>query len=419
MDKRQLQELARLYLDGKATAEQIRLLHEWYDKADEGESEVELVFTSHDEGEQDVRDRILSRITNLSTPATPAGASTPATPTIAARAPTRLTLRWSIAAAALLLITGAGILLRQPKPEQHQLARRPAAPAQHSNDVTPGENKAKLVLGNGKVVVLSGIKNGAISQEGGAKVAKQDDKLIYVTPTGKTAGGAGDEVVFNVISTPKGGQYQVLLADGTKVWLNAASSLRFPTTFKGPDRRVDISGEAYFEVAKNAAMPFKVFVSPKTELSPDQPESPDQLQVEVLGTSFNVMSYDNEKSVNTTLLEGSVRIKKAGEERLLQPGQQARYDRNTFHEIKVSEGDEEQAIAWKNGLFLFKEADLETILRQIARWYDVEISNKSEMPKRYFTGEVPRTVNLSKVLQVLELSDVHFRIDGRVLTVLP
>jgi transmembrane sensor len=404
MDKRQLQELARLYLDGKATPEQIRLLHEWYDKADEGESEVELVFTGHDEGEQDVRDRILSRITNLSTPAPPIPR------------PTSIALRWSIAAAALLLITGVGILLRQPGPEQHQIARVPAAPAKHGNDVAPGENKAKLVLGNGNVVVLSGIKNGAISEEGGVKVAKQDDKLIYVTPTGKTA---GDEVVFNVISTPKGGQYQVVLADGTKVWLNAASSLRFPTSFKGPERRVDISGEAYFEVAKNAAMPFKVFVSPKTELSPDQPESPDQFQVEVLGTSFNVMSYENEKSVNTTLLEGAVRVKKAGEERLLQPGQQARYDRNTLHEIKVSEGDEEQAIAWKNGLFLFKEADLETILRQIARWYDVEISNKSEMPKRYFTGEVPRSVNLSKVLQVLELSDVHFRIDGRVLTVLP
>jgi ferric-dicitrate binding protein FerR (iron transport regulator) len=402
MDQKKLQELAQRYLEGTATEEEKRLLHEWYDKADEEDAEVELVFTNRKEGADEARDRMLYALESKIEPVIPA------------RRP--VLRRMITTAAALLVLSAGGLLLLSRHPHKAPLAKQSRADRPVQNDVAPGQNKATLVLGNGRVVVLDDTSNGAITQEGGVHVDKQHDKLTYRF-SGQPE--ADDSVINNVITTPKGGQYQVVLADGTIVWLNAASSIRFPTAFKGADRRIEVSGEAYFEIARNPGKPFRVFVSTTPLLTPGQAETKDELQVEVLGTRFDVMSYDNERSINTTLLEGSVKVIKGGSENLLKPGEQATYDRSTLHDIRVSEGDEEQAVAWKNGLFQFKEADLQTIMRQIARWYDVDISYKGDIPKRYFTGEVPRNVNVSKVLEVLELSDIHFRIEGRVINVLP
>jgi transmembrane sensor len=212
------------------------------------------------------------------------------------------------------------------------------------------------------------------------------------------------EVVYNTISTPRGGQYQLMLADGSKVWLNAASSLRFPASFVGKERKVELLGEAYFEVAKNAKMPFKVKVN--------------GMEVEVLGTHFNINSYENESTIRTTLLEGSVKINKNNSSSLLKPGQQAQM--NKAGEIKIiNDADVEEAIAWKEGKFQFDRADIHDIMRQLTRWYDVDVEYKGTVSS-HFGGTISRDVNLSQVLNMLHLTgEVKFQVEDRKVVVMP
>jgi ferric-dicitrate binding protein FerR (iron transport regulator) len=212
------------------------------------------------------------------------------------------------------------------------------------------------------------------------------------------------EVLYNTISTPRGGQYELMLSDGSKVWLNAASSLRFSASFVGKERKVELLGEAYFEVAKNAAMPFKVKVH--------------GMEVEVLGTHFNINSYDNESMIRTTLLEGSVKINKNNSSSLLKPGQQAQM--NKAGEIKIINNvDVEEAIAWKEGKFQFDKADIHDIMRQLARWYDVDVEYKGTVSS-HFGGTISRDVNLSQVLNMLHLTgEVNFQIQDKKVLVMP
>jgi len=313
----------------------------------------------------------------------------------------RIYVRIAAAAAAVVLLTAGGsywwMFRNPPKP----VAKIEKSSKKYTNDVSPGGDKAILTLADGSTIVLDNANNGTLTQQGNTKVIKiESGELSY---TGGNA--APGEVLYNTVSTPRGGQYQVILSDGTKVWLNAASSLRFPTAFNGNERVVDISGEVYFEVAKNPSMPFKVNVG--------------ETQVEVLGTHFNIMAYGDEKAIATTLLEGAVKISKGTNAKVLKPGQQAIEDKDDGAIRIDPDADVDQAVAWKNGLFHFSDVSLQAIMRQIGRWYDVDISYDANVPNKEFTGKISRNINASEVLNMLEYAGVHFKIEGKKITVIP
>ena len=218
--------------------------------------------------------------------------------------------------------------------------------------------------------------------------------------------GIGSEVVYNTVSTPRGGQYQLVLADGSKVWLNAASTLRFPTSFVGKERKVELEGEGYFEVAKNAAMPFKVDVDGKGE-------------VEVLGTHFNINSYSNEPAINTTLIEGSVKVtgNLSGKTQNLNPGEQARI--NAAGQVTLNRNiNVDEIIAWKEGNFNFNSAGIEYIMRNVSRWYDLDVVYQGVPSKETFSGIVSRNSNLSEVLMIIKQAGIKFKIEGKKITVM-
>ena len=315
--------------------------------------------------------------------------------------------RWRLpaaaAAVALIILASATYLFFSSKYPQQQLATVNPVKKKPKTDFAPGGNKAVLTLADGSAIVLDSAVNGTISNQGKIKVVKLDNGLLAYSINGQQV-TENDATFFNTISTPRGGQYQVTLSDGTRVWLNAASSIRFPVMFAGKERKVEITGEAYFEVAKNKQMPFKVKVNSS--------------EIEVLGTHFNVNAYNDEAATRTTLLEGSVKIKKDNYSALLLPGQQSQVTKNG--EIKVvNNADTEEVVAWKDGLFILKKADIPSVLRQIARWYDVDIVYKGNLPSGRITGDMPRNMNLSKMLEVMELVGVHFKIEDNKVLVEP
>jgi transmembrane sensor len=264
------------------------------------------------------------------------------------------------------------------------------------NDILPGGNKAVLTLADGRNVALDSAANGALATQGNTSITKSDGQLEYANAT------ANGELLYNTISTPKGGQYRVTLSDGSKVWLNTASSIYYPVAFAGNERTVIITGEAYFEVAKDVAKPFKVKVNDAV--------------VEVLGTHFNINAYDDEPVLRTTLMEGSVKVSKGNSGTVLMPGQEAQI--NTIGEIKTAAANNEQTLAWKNGSFLFKDAPIENIMRQIARWYDAEIVYEAK-PADHFNADVSREMPVSKLLHYLELTNrVHFKIENKKIIVM-
>lgn len=304
---------------------------------------------------------------------------------------------WAVAAALLVLAT-VGFFLIRHETKNETLAAKSPKPDLHT-DIAPGGDKAVLTLADGRTIILDSAANGDLSQQGGTKVIKIGGQLSY-NPEGKTA-----QVLYNTVSTPKGGQYQLLLADGTKVWLNAASSLRFPTAFAGKERSVELTGEGYFEVAHNAAVPFHVSVN--------------DMDVQVLGTHFNINGYSDEEAIKTTLLEGRVMVKKGDKSVFLNPGQQAQTASGS-ETIRLKSGvDVEAVIAWKNGLFQLDGADVKTIGRQIERWYDVAVRYSGNPQSAHLSGEVPRSLNLSQIIKVLEASGIDVKMDGRTLTITP
>jgi len=307
--------------------------------------------------------------------------------------------KFHYAAAAIIvcmLSTGVYFLLKQ---EPRKQTGRAENIKKDKNEVAPGGNKAVLTLADGSSIILDSSRNGMLTTQGNSKILKLNGVLSYNTLKNNTS-----EVLYNTISTPRGGQYQLILTDGTKVWLNAASSLRYPSGFVGKERKVELTGEAYFEVTKNAAMPFKVKVN--------------EMEVEVLGTHFNINSYEDESTIRTTLLEGSIKINKKGGSNLLKPGQQAQL--NKKGEIKIiNDADVEKAIAWKEGKFQFDRADIHAVMRQISRWYDVDVAYTKPVSS-HFGGTISRDVNLSQVLKLLHLTgEVTFRVQDKKVVVMP
>lgn len=309
------------------------------------------------------------------------------------------------AAAAILLVLGSASYFLFFNKEKNKIAKAGSNTVQKI-DIPPGGNKAVLTLGDNRIIILDSAKEGMLTQQGNTKILKLDDgQLAYNSLKDPSSSPGATEVLYNTITTPRGGQYQLTLADGSKVWLNAASSIRFPVAFVGSERKVEITGEAYFEVAKNPVKPFKVEVNGKQE-------------VEVLGTHFNINAYDDEPLINTTLLEGSVKVTvfTTHDSRLITPGQQAQLNSNRHITLNRSPNID-QVMAWKNGVFNFEKADLSMVLRQLSRWYDVNIIFEGTIPQRIFEGEMQRDLNLTQVLRILERNNVHFRIVGKNLIV--
>lgn len=285
----------------------------------------------------------------------------------------------------------------------------------------PGGNKAVLILDNGSTVTLDSTKNGLVATQGASKVVKvAGGQLAYARAAADavagrggganagdvpgSAGGGSVAVLYNTIRTPRGGQYEVTLPDGSRVWLNAATSLKFPTVFAGADRTVELSGEAYFEVARAKDQPFKVKVG--------------GMMVDVLGTRFDVMAYDDEESFRTTLLSGAVRVSGRAGSSVLKPGQAATVGMDGRGMV-VAEADTDQAVAWKNGLFQFESAGLKEVMRQVARWYDVDVRYEGTV-ERHFSGFIARSAPLADVLHQLERAGkTSFRLEGRTVTVKP
>lgn len=297
-----------------------------------------------------------------------------------------LSYQWIAAAASIILILGTityFVMERYPVVNQQLTVQ---------NDIPGGTSKAYITLANGKTIQLSGSKTGIIISA---------SKLIYNDGTVIST----EHSASNMITTPRGGQYQIILGDGTTVYLNAASSLEYPATFEGANRTVKLTGEAYFEVAKDKNHPFVV-------------ETKGQ-QVQVLGTHFNINSYDDEPVTTTTLLEGSVKVGALqNKELILSPGQQSTL--SATGNFTVAKVDVQEAVAWKNGDFIFNGDDLESVMRQLSRWYNVDVTYQGNISDIGFVSTISRSKSLSGVIKALETTEgVHFKIEGRRILVMP
>lgn len=315
---------------------------------------------------------------------------------------------WLRYAAAFIVLAGIAVMaimmFRNSGSSKQEIVSTP-------ENILPGSDKAVLTLADGTVISLDTVKAGLMAMQGQAQIEKKEDGQIVYNGT-----NADEEIMMNTLHTPRGGQYRLLLPDGTEVWLNAASSIRYPASFAGKERRVTITGEAWFDVAKNKSKPFFVDVD-------------DKASVEVLGTSFNINAYSDEPVINTTLLEGKVRItsripqqKRPADNMdlptvILRPGQQATIDKPGM--MKVDIADRNIVMAWREGVFRYNYTNFDEVLRQLSRWYDIDVQYEKGIPDQKFTGEIRRDYTLSQALSILEGMDVRFRLEGKKLIVLP
>ncbi|WP_142686458.1 FecR family protein [Chitinophaga polysaccharea] len=371
-----LKDLIQRYLKGNASPEEAAALHEWYNSFDDSEVLLPLELG---EDRNMLEQRLLNRLKPVMQPLE------------SKRFPF---WRYAAAAALLALVAITGTMVWQHRhlsPQKNITAYNTSV-----TDKPPANKKAMLTLADGSTIALDDAANGALGKQGGASVIKKEKgQLAY------QAGDANSAVVYNTLTVPRGGRYQLVLPDGTKVWLNSATSLRYPTAFRGGERKVTLQGQAYFEIAANATQPFKVQAG--------------EMEVAVLGTRFDMMAYADEPTINATLVDGKIKV----QDKILQPGQQAVLALSG-HRLTIREADVDKITAWKNGLFVFNNMDLPTILREIARWYDVEIVYQSAPGKELYGGGISRNLNLSAVLRVLEENGTnHFKTDGNKVVVLP
>lgn len=363
-------ELLKKYLSGQCTPEEKAMVEDWYLQLpfQKKAPAAEQIEASHDE----VLDRLKQR---------------PKTRGIGY-------LKHIAVAASILLCVGLGFVLFNRKIEPVAgLAKKKL------EDVLPGGNKATLTLADGSVVDLDKALNGEITKQNGIVIRKTENgQLEYIIQDDPDAVSG-----TNTIATPRGGQYQVSLPDGTKVWLNAASSLKYPYPFAKNERLVELQGEAYFEVAKDRQRPFKVRANQQT--------------VEVLGTHFNINAYTDEPMQKTTLLEGAVKVVAGGNEVRLKPGEQAKFNAASTELMVDKNIDPDQYIAWKNEVFAFNNEDLKSVMRQISRWYDIDVAYKGKITTEKYFGEIPRSANLAEVFKILELNHVHVQVSGKTMTI--
>jgi len=299
--------------------------------------------------------------------------------------------RWLAGIAALVFLTvGAGWFFMKSN-DKGQKGNT------YAHVIKPGVNKATLTLANGKKIILTDSLHGQLANEAGVKVSKtKQGEIIYTTGSNEDSGQPA--LQYNTLTTQRGEQFQIVLPDGSHVWLDAASSLKYPVAFKGNQRKVELTGQGYFEVSHNTAMPFIVKTA-KTE-------------VQVLGTHFNVSAYDDDRDTKTTLLEGAVRIRSAKGSAVLKPGEQGVL--NNMGLLTVNKDvDVGMEIAWKNGLFNFKKAGIEEIMVKVSRWYDINVRYEGKIPETKLTGKMSRNVDISGLLGILQFEGIKFRVEGK------
>jgi ferric-dicitrate binding protein FerR (iron transport regulator) len=306
-----------------------------------------------------------------------------------------------VAAAAVIILmfaTGAYFVFNNKK-QTHQIAQITV------HDVpAPASSRAVITLANGQQIILDSVGNGTtLATQGNVKILKKEDGRIEYESAG--AGNPAGAISYNTLSNPRGSRgISLILADGSKVWLNAASSLTYPTAFTGEERKVQISGEAYFEVAHNPDKPFHVLAN--------------GMDVEDIGTAFDINAYDDEGVIKTTLVQGEVKVAKGNKAQTLLPGQQSVLDPQGNLSL-VKHADIESAIAWKNGLFSFDKADLKTVMRQVSRWYDLDVSYEGNIPPVQFSGEIGRDLSLNQLFSILNETRIHYRVEGKKMVVTP
>lgn len=385
--KKYYKQILQRYRTGNATKEEQNFLDKYYNLF---ETNDDLISAENEHNYIELKDHLKSNIDQII-----------ASQQLSVPKATIMKSIWPkyIAAAAIVLVFSLiGYFLTSNQPLNNQQTKTKV-------EIAPGGSKALLTLANGTKIILDDKSKGEIPTQSGIKITKTaDGQVVYTVLDDQNKTNTDEsEPVLNTISTPNGGQYTVVLTDGTKVMLNAASSLTFPSTFKGGERNVSLSGEAYFEVSKNKSKPFKVNSGMQV--------------VEVLGTHFNVNAYNDEAIIKTTLIEGSVKVSTGNKALIIAPGQQTVVDKQSNGSIAKFDVNTDKEMAWKNGVFSFDHADLVTIMKQISRWYNVNIVYIGDFPDEEFFGEISRNSNLTEVFKILELNNIQCKVEGKTIKV--
>nr|WP_067058553.1 FecR domain-containing protein [Mucilaginibacter sp. L294] len=381
MDEHQLKELLRKYQAGEATDEEIAFIESWYIQYNQ-DQETPFSLDERLEDSDAVWEKLHAQKPGF-----------------------RISYLWPLIAVGACLL----VFFYFVKPEALIVPQKTQELVNNrAVEIVPGTSKAVLTLANGRQVFLSGAENQKIGNQGIATLIEKGSGQLVYTIEKATAGKSpmSSNLVYNTISTPRGGQYWVVLSDGTRVFLNAGSSLRYPVNFSGKDRTVKLMGEGYFEVVHNDAAPFRIITGNRI--------------IEDIGTKFNVNAYDDEPVMKTTLLEGAVQVSSFKQHVILKPGQQAQVS-NTRRkgEIKVvNHANVDEAVAWKNGLFEFNRTNIKTVLNNAARWYDFEIVYANAIPNLKISGRVSRKVSFSGMMDLLKFEGLKFRKDGRTITIM-
>jgi ferric-dicitrate binding protein FerR (iron transport regulator) len=388
------------YLAGHATDEEIKLVNDWYYSFSNEEVELNV---DEDQLRDKIRDRIQQRLQQ----------TIHADKTRSSRSFYSNRMKWLAAAVVLFMVFTAGYLLVTIKGKDIQQVEIKKV-EELSKPIVPGGDKAVLTLADGSQIVLDSAQAGMLTQQGGTRIIKLNNGRVAYNINHEEH-NVNSAPAYNTITTPRGGQYNIVLSDGTEVWLNSASTLRFPAVFTAASREVFLTGEGYFEVkhqllGNGNKKPFIVQVNQGSRNS---------VQVTVLGTKFNIMGYGDEETIKTTLVEGSVQATGNSDKVLIKPGQQAGLNNNDNH-FKVSNPDLREVLAWKNGEFRFKETNIRDIMRQLARWYDVDLEFRGDVNDITLSGVMPKKENIRQLLEVLETTGrVHFEINGNKVITMP
>jgi transmembrane sensor len=381
MDTNYAKQLLQKYQQGHCNDKEKTLVEEWYKQLQET-GELQWNEEEKQKWQVTMESHLLNKINESGSSTTPVH-----------RIHLLRRARWWAAAVIIIMLgIGSYVILSKPKKQEAIVNVQPA-----KDVAAPDKTKAFITMADGKIIYLDSMSVGTIGEVNNVTISKSaDGKIVY--------SGNANEVVYNTLNNPRGSKViDMKLSDGSHVWLNAGSSVTYPMAFTGNERKVSITGEAYFEVAHDATKPFIV--------------NQGDMNVQVLGTHFNVNAYDDEENIKITLLEGLVKVNTKTANTLLKPSQQAMLSGNGQLAIN-NNVDVDAVMAWKNGLFNFKKANIQTVMRQLARWYDVEVEFEGKMPATLFGGEIQRNILLSKVLANLEKNGVRFRIEGKKIIVL-
>lgn len=377
MEKQDFLKLLDRYLEGNVSAEERQLLYKYYNSFQETDNWNEALMGDERLIENDNLETLTNRITALKTPI-------------------KRIITWrklAVAASIIVVVSIGGYFAFF----NNETEKAPVQAVSTKDVAAPTTNRAMITLANGEKIFLDNTNNGMLGTEGTVKIVKlENGNIIYERQHNTT------EVSYNTIVNPKGSRVQTLvLTDGTQVWLNAGSSLRYPTAFIGSERKVELTGEGYFAVVHNEKMPFKVLAN--------------GVEIEDLGTEFNVNSYDDEPEIKVTLVNGLLQVKKQGSEKRIIPGQQLKIT-DVIKLVQNVNLDNE--LAWKNGFFAFREADIKAVMRQLARWYDIEINYEGTIYQETFSGSIGKDLSLKDVLDGLTRMKLKFRIEGNKVTIL-